>query len=101
MRLPAGSYRYVDVLHATSNPHLDATQCRTPRICARPFHPDRHTLRSGDYNLYFAVTGTNVDTVYFRLPVSWDGRWSDDDDEWFSHLSVAGVVIESKLPADL
>lgn len=79
---------------------MDATQSRKPRICARPFHPDRHTLRAGESNLYFAVTGTNVDTVYFRLPVSWDGQWSDDD-EWFSHLSVPGVVIETELPADL
>jgi hypothetical protein len=100
MRIAAGSYRYVDVIHASDNPVLDATQRRQPRICTRPFHPDRHILEQGEYDLYFVVTASNCETTYFQLPISWNGGWADTT-AWFSQLKCKPPRVIEDLPADL
>jgi hypothetical protein len=100
MRLPAGTYRYVDVLQATDSRAVSKKQRRVPRVCTWPFHADRHILGAGVHTLYFALIAARVDTIYFTLVVRWDGKWATDT-SWWNRLVVSGPTIVPELPSDI
>jgi len=100
LRLPAGTYRYVDVLQATDSSAVSDVEQRKPRVCTRPFHPDRHVLSPGLFRLYFALTAMEITTLYFALDIAWDGEWRDDE-TWWQHLVPHQLSMLTRLPEDI
>jgi hypothetical protein len=100
VRVPGGTYRYVDVLQASDSATVASEQQRVPRVCTWPFHADRHMVGTGDCALFFSLTADKADTTYFALDVAWDGEWSADAD-WWNHLVVEGPRLLDTLPPDI
>jgi hypothetical protein len=100
VRIPAGTYRYVDVLQASDSDRVPSDQQRRPRVCTWPFHADRHMLDTRDCTLFCSLTADKADTRYFALDVKWDGVWSPDED-WWNHVVIKGPHLLDALPAEI
>ena len=98
--IPSRTWRFIDVIMATDNSSIeDAGQWKKPRVCTWPFHEDRHVLSPGTHELYFALTARNATTTYWRMIVTWTGKWPQPGESWWAdHFSVIDLCEVETLP---